>query len=239
MAITFTIDGVEVQGEAGETILQAADRAGIYIPRLCAHEKLEPHGSCRLCVVLVNGRPLPACIQPVNDGAVVENQTPQLHSMRRQVLEMLFVEGNHYCMFCERSGSCELQAMGYRLGMMNPRYPFLYPDRPVDASHPEVVLDHNRCILCARCVRASPRLDHKRVYDFVQRGLEKRVAVNAAEGLGGTDTARDDQAVALCPVGALMRKRVGFPVPIGQRPFDHQPIGAEIEARARGKGEAR
>src|SRR5512136_2914881 len=98
--VTFTIDGVEVRGEPGQTIMQAADQAGIYIPRLCAHEKLKPHGSCRVCVVLVNGRPQPACIQPIAQGAVVENDTAQMNSMRRQVVEMLFVEGNHYCMFC-------------------------------------------------------------------------------------------------------------------------------------------
>src|SRR5512133_3804292 len=115
MAISFSIDGIQIQGEPGATILMAAERAGMYIPRLCAHQKLEPHGSCRVCMVMVNGRPLPACIQPVSEGAVVENQTAELTSMRRQIIEMLFVEGNHYCMFCERSGSCELQAMGYRL----------------------------------------------------------------------------------------------------------------------------
>jgi [NiFe] hydrogenase diaphorase moiety small subunit len=235
MAISFSIDGIEIQGEPGETILTAAERAGIYIPRLCAHEKLEPHGSCRVCMVMVNGRPQPACIQPISEGAVVENQTPELHSMRKQIIEMLFVEGNHYCMFCERSGNCELQAVAYGLGMTNPRYPFFYPARPVDATHPEVVLDHNRCILCARCVRGSVQLDGKRVYDFAKRGLDKHVAVNSPDGLVGTETARDDQAVALCPVGALMRKRVGFPVPIGQRPFDHQPIGSEIEARRQGE----
>jgi [NiFe] hydrogenase diaphorase moiety small subunit len=229
--VKFSIDGVEVEGESGQTILQAADRAGLYIPRLCAHEKLSPHGSCRVCTVLVNGRPQPACIQPIAPGAVVENDTDQLRNMRRQIIEMLFVEGNHYCMFCEKSGSCELQAMGYRLGMLNPAYPFFYPARPVDATHPDLMIDHNRCILCARCVRASQELDHKHVYDFEGRSFHKHVAVNSRDGLGGTNAAATDQASTLCPVGALMRKRVGYAVPYGQRPFDKKPIGSDIEAR--------
>jgi [NiFe] hydrogenase diaphorase moiety small subunit len=229
--VEFTIDGTEVRARRGQTILEAADQAGIYIPRLCAHRKLQPFGSCRVCVVLVNGRPQPACIQPVAQGAVVENDTERLTSLRRQIVEMLFVEGNHYCMFCERSGSCELQALGYRLGMLNPRYPFFYPARPVDATHPDIMLEHNRCILCGRCVRASTELDGKHVFDFVGRGLHKIVAKNSRDGLGGTNAAADDEATSVCPVGALMRKRVGYAVPIGNRPYDHEPIGSEIEAR--------
>lgn len=229
--VEFTIDGVEVRAEPGQTILQAADEAGIYIPRLCAHPKLHPHGSCRVCVVMVNGRPQPACIQPAVQGAVVQNATEQLTSMRRQIVEMLFVEGNHYCMFCERSGNCELQALGYRLGMLNPRYPFFYPARPVDATHPDIVLDHNRCIVCGRCVRASVELDGKHVYGFAGRGMHKYVAKNSPVGLGGTNADGDDQATSICPVGALMKKRVGYAVPIGRRLYDHQPIGSDIESR--------
>jgi [NiFe] hydrogenase diaphorase moiety small subunit len=144
---------------------------------------------------------------------------------------MLFIEGNHYCMFCERSGSCELQALGYRLGMLNPRYPFFYPARPVDATHPDIVLEHSRCILCGRCVRASQELDGKHVFDFAGRGLHRHIAKSSRTGLGGTSAGADDQAIGVCPVGALMKKRVGYAVPIGRRPYDHEPIGSEIEAR--------
>jgi [NiFe] hydrogenase diaphorase moiety small subunit len=229
--VRFTIDGVGVEGQSGQTILQAAALAGIYIPHLCAKKELTPHGSCRVCLVLVNGRPQPACIQPVAEGAVVENETEQLAAVRRQIIEMLFVEGNHYCMFCEKSGNCELQAMGYRLGMLAPRYPYLFPDRPVDASHPDLILDHNRCILCARCGRAAEELDKKQVFGFVGRSSHKRLAVDAKDGLGGTRAAKSDQASLACPVGALMKKRVGFVVPVGERLYDKKPIGSDIEAR--------
>jgi [NiFe] hydrogenase diaphorase moiety small subunit len=228
--VTFTIDGVEVTAEPGQTILQAAALAGVYIPHLCAMKGISPHGSCRVCLVNVNGRPQAACIQPAVPGAVVENDTEQLQAIRKQLVEMLFVEGNHFCMFCEKSGNCELQALAYRLGIMAPRYPYLFPKREVDASHPDVIIDHNRCILCARCQRSSLELDQKAVYGFVGRGEHKRMTVSSKTGLGGTDASAADEAVAACPVGALMKKRVGYAKPVGQRLYDNQPIGSDIEA---------
>jgi [NiFe] hydrogenase diaphorase moiety small subunit len=229
--VKFTIDGVEVTGQAGQTILQAASQAGIYIPRLCAQKDLTPHGSCRVCTVMVNGRPQAACIQPVAEGAVVENETSELKELRKNLVEMLFVEGNHYCMFCEKSGNCELQAMAYRLGILAPRHPYFFPNRAVDGTHPDIFIDHNRCILCGRCVRASKELDHKNVFQFVGRGAHKRIAVNSSNGLGKTEAAVTDRMVAICPVGAIIKKRVGYAVPIGQRLYDKQPIGSDIEAR--------
>jgi len=229
--ITFTIDGVEVRGCKGQTIMEAADEAGIYIPRLCAHEELAAHGSCRVCTVMVNGRPQAACTQTVAPDMIVENDTENVREVRRGIIEMLFVEGNHFCMFCEKSGNCELQALAYRFGITAPRYPFLFPKRDIDFTHPDLFIDHNRCVLCGRCVRASKDLDGKNVFQFVGRGAEKRVGINAEADLGDTDVEAADQAVAVCPVGALLKKRVGFAVPVGQRQYDHQPIGSEIESK--------
>jgi len=223
--VTFTIDEHEVSGRAGQPILKAAAAAGVYIPRLCAYKNLVPHGSCRVCSVRVNGRIQAACVQTISDGMVVENDTAEIREFRTAILDMLFVEGNHYCMFCEKSGLCELQALAYRFGITVPQYPYLNPDRPVDLSHPDVYLDHNRCILCGRCVRVSQELDHKNVFQFVDRGYRKRLQVNG-EALAATGLAVTDEVTASCPTGALMRKRVGYAVPIGQRPFDAQPIGA-------------
>ena len=231
--IHFTIDGVEVTGKPGQTILKAADEAGVYIPRLCNKDGLEPFGSCRVCTVLANGRPQSACTQPIAEGMVVENNTEEMLKLRSDLIEMLFVEGNHFCMFCEKSGNCELQAMAYRFGITAPKYPYMFPaDRDVDASHPDVMIDRNRCILCARCVRASRDLDGKHVFDFVGRGPHKRVAVNAEARLADTGMDVADKAADICPVGAIVKKRVGFAVPVGERKYDHDPIGSEIEARA-------
>jgi len=233
--ITFTIDGVEVQAQPGQTILAAADEAGAYIPRLCHLKGLPPHASCRLCTVMVNGRPMTACTQPAAEGMVVENDTAKLHHLRKSLLEMLFVEGNHFCMFCEKSGNCELQAQAYRHGITAPRYPYLWPKREVDASHQDIYIDHNRCIVCARCVRASRDLDGKNVFEFVGRGKDKKVAVNAKARLADTNVDVADEAINVCPVGALLRKHVGYAIPIGKRLYDQQPIGSEIEARQAAK----
>ncbi len=229
--VTFMIDGVEIQGCPGQTIMEAADEAGIYIPRLCSRNGLAPYGACRVCTVIANGRPQAACTQPIMPGMVVENDTEEILRLRRDLIEMLFVEGNHFCMFCEKSGNCELQALAYRFGITAPKHPYLFPKRDLDASHPDILIDHDRCILCARCIRASRDLDGKNVFQFVGRGPHRKVAVNAEANLRDTDIDVTDEAVSVCPVGAILKKRVGYAVPIGRRDYDHKPIGSDIEAR--------
>ncbi len=231
-SIALTVDGRTIEALPGQTILEAADAAGIYIPRLCWMKGLLPSGSCRICTVRVHGRPQAACTQPVAPGMVIENDTTELRDLRRDLIEMLFVEGNHFCMVCTKSGNCELQALAYRFGMTAPRYPLAYPRRERDASHTGIVLDRDRCILCARCARASRELDDKTVFGFLGRGPEKRLAVNATGGLGQTDAATADRAVAACPTGALMAKAAGFAQPVGRRLFDRSPIGSAVEPPA-------
>lgn len=232
--ISLTIDGVEVEGQEGQTILEAAEDAGIYIPRLCHCKNLKPHGSCRVCSVKVNGRIVTACTQPIAENMQVENETEEIDQYRTDLVEMLFVEGNHFCMFCEKSGNCELQATAYRLGITAPKYPYLFPKREPDASHPDIFLDHDRCILCGRCVAASRDLDGKCVFEFVGRGIHKRLAVNAEARLADTDLDVTDQSVDACPVGAILKKRVGFVTPVGKRAYDHEPIGSDVEAAGKG-----
>jgi [NiFe] hydrogenase diaphorase moiety small subunit len=230
--ITLTIDGKEIKAKAGQTIMEAAEDNGVYIPRLCYSKGLVSHGSCRVCTVMVNGRPQAACTQPVAEGAVVESETEEVQAIRKNIVEMLFVEGNHFCPFCEKSGNCELQALAYRMGMTSPKYPFLWPERSIDASHPEIFIDRNRCVLCGRCVRASKDQDGKNVFQFVGRGADKRVAVNAEANLAETDLSCDDKAVSVCPVGAIIVKRKGYATPVGQRTYDKNPIGSDIESKA-------
>ena len=227
--IKFMIDGVEVEADKGQTILQASEAAGIYIPRLCSYKGLIPHGSCRVCTVLVNGRPQSACTQPVAPGIIVENECDKIKNTRKRIIEMLFVEGNHFCMFCEKSGNCELQALAYRFGIFAPTLPYLFPKREVDASHPDIFIDRNRCVLCARCVRASRDVDGKNVFQFVGRGLDKKIAVNSSVDLSDTNMDVADKAADVCPVGSIIKKRVGYKIPIGKRLYDHTPIGSDIE----------
>ena len=171
---------------------------------------------------------------PVGEGMVVENDTADLRDLRSNLVEMLFVEGNHFCMFCEKSGNCELQAMGYRLGILSSRHPYLFPKRRVDASHPDVLLDFNRCILCGRCMRASQELDGKHVFQFISRGHQKHIGINAKDGVGTSNLSVTDKAVEACPVGCIVKKRVGFAVPVGERLYDKKPIGSDIESRPAG-----
>ena len=227
--IVFILDGEVIQGKAGQTVLEAAEESGKYIPRLCAHKDLIPYGGCRVCTVKVNGRPQAACTQPIADGINVESETEEINRLRAEIIEMLFVEGNHFCMYCEKSGDCELQALAYRFGITAPKYPYQFPQREIDASHPDILLDRNRCILCSRCVRASRDIDGKNVFQFVGRGSDRKIAVNAEARLADTDIDHTDKAVDVCPVGAILRKRVGYSVPVGQRAYDKEPIGTDVE----------
>ena len=229
--VRFLIDGKELQASGGQSVLRAAEEAGVYIPRLCDKEGLSPVGACRVCTVRVNGRPTAACTQPVADGMVIENDTPEIREWRKQIIEMLFVEGNHFCMFCEKSGNCELQAIAYRLGVAAPRFAYQWPHRDVDASHPDIVIDRNRCILCARCERTSRDIDGKHVFGFVGRGIHKRLAVNAHARLVDTDLSVVDKAVDACPVGAILRRGGAYATPVGARSFDAHPIGSDVEHR--------
>ena len=225
---TFVLDGRDVPFRPGQTVLQAALAAGRYIPHLCYHPEFTPHGSCKVCTARVNGRTVAACTTPAEAAIEVESDTEELNELRRTLVQMLFAEGNHFCPSCEKSGNCVLQALGYDLGVMTAGFRHLFPDRPVDASHPQIWLDFNRCVLCELCVRASRDVDAKHVFALGGRGLGKHLIVNAESGrLADTDIAVGDKAVQVCPVGAILRKRVGFAVPIGQRRYDHRPISAQ------------
>jgi len=232
--IKLTIDGVEITARKGQQIIEAAEENGIYIPRLCFMKGLTPAGACRVCTVMVNGRPQASCTQPAADGMVVLNDTPELGEWRKSVVEMLFSEGNHFCMFCELSGNCELQATAYRLGIASSRHAYQFPQRRVEASHPDLYLDGNRCILCGRCARAAQELDGKTVFGFLGRGHHTRLSFNA-DSLGTTELKALDKAASACPVGCILRKRVGFAKPIGARLYDHHPIGAEVDAKRAAK----
>lgn len=228
---TFFLDDREIPFEEGQTILEAAMGAGHYIPHLCWRPELEPHSSCRLCTVNISGRPFASCTQPALKGQQVECDTQELRALRRAVTQMLFVEGNHYCPSCERSGSCKLQATAYFLGMQDSHFPHQFPIRERDASHPGVNLDRDRCIRCEICVRASRALDGKNVFAIHGRGIQSTLAVNSSSGfLKDSELASDDAAVRLCPTGALTVKGVGFALPIGSRTYDHEPISA-VELR--------
>ena len=227
---SFSLDGEDLPFNPGETILQAATRAGRYIPHLCWHPDFAAHGSCRVCSVKVNGRAGAACTVHAAAGLDVQSNTDELNAHRKTLLQMLFVEGNHFCPSCEKSGHCLLQATAYQMGMEGPHFEEFYPDRPVDASHPDILLDFNRCILCELCVKASRDVDGKNVFAIGGHGIATHLLVNSESGrLADTAMALTDRAADICPVGVILPKRRGFVIPIGQRRFDARPVSEQIE----------
>lgn len=226
----FTLDGQVVEFEDGQSIMQAATSAGIYIPHLCFHEDFSAHGSCRVCIVKVNGRYLSACTIPAKQDMVVLNIDDDVQVYRRQILEMLFVEGNHLCPSCEKSGECTLQSVAIFCGMLSPQLDFQYPKRTVDASHQDILLDYNRCINCELCVRASREVDHKAVFSMQGRGIDCHLMINSPSSLlADSDLNVGDRAASVCPVGAILVKKRGFEKPIGAREFDIHPLWAKRE----------
>ena len=227
---TFIIDGTPIPFEPDQTVLQAALKAGVFIPHLCYYPGLRPNGNCKLCTVVINGRHASACTTQARAGIEVENNTPALNDKRRLLLQMLFVEGNHFCPGCEKSGNCQLQALAYDLEMMTPHFNHFFPSRKVDTSHPEAFLDMNRCINCGLCVQASCEVDKKNIFAISGRGMAARIVINTPSGkLGDSNFSMSDKAASVCPVGAILPKRGNFAVPIGQRIYDSLPISSQTE----------
>lgn len=225
MTGTFNLDGRNIPFEDGQTIIEAAAAAGVYIPHLCHKPGYTPHGSCKLCTVKVNGRNCSACTFPAVDGQAVISQNKELEQDRRRITQMLFVEGNHFCPSCEKTGNCNLQGLAYHLNMLDNHFPHFFAHRDVDASHPEVMLDRNRCIFCNLCVRASKEKDGKDVFAIAGRGINKQLVVNSPSGqLKDSEIDVNDCAAHICPTGAILIKRTGYQVPIGQRIYDHKQI---------------
>ena len=221
MTAAFYLDGLPITFSPGQSILQAAQASGQYIPHLCYHPKVGVHGSCRVCMVRVEGRMQAACSSPAVAGQQVENNTAELCNLRRQIIDMLFIEGNHICPACAHSGNCQLQAVAYHCGLLASEFMHLFPQRSIDASHPALILDHNRCILCDRCGRASQQLDGKQTLLLQGRGLNTHLQPDSKSAtLGDTPISIQDAAAHICPTGALLPKRQAYSIPIGSRRFD-------------------
>lgn len=207
MTIKLTINDKEIEVPVGTTVLQAAEQAGINIPTLCDHPHLTPYGGCRLCVVEVEGvRTLqPSCTLPASQGMVVRTDTPKTREAREFVLTLLFSERNHFCMYCQMSGGdCELQNAAYGENMTHwPLQPNWQP-YPVDASHNYFVLDHNRCILCRRCVRACGELVGNFTLGVQERGAASILVADLDVPMGESTCVSCGTCLQVCPTGAII-----------------------------------
>jgi [NiFe] hydrogenase diaphorase moiety small subunit len=233
--IKINIDGQDIMAREGQSVVEAAREAGIYVPTLCDFKSLKPAGTCRVCSVKVNGKIQSGCTTEVSYGMKVENESPELVDLRRGLIEMLFVEGNHMCPSCEKSGNCELQAMAYRYRMTVPRFPFSFPHRKIEAQLPHLLLEHNRCIQCLRCVRGVKAKDGHDIFGFIRRGHNIRITVDTTDPESLSESTAQ-KAMDICPVGALIKKGTAFRVPIGERKYDKNEIGSDIEGQGHTHG---
>ncbi len=227
--VRFMLDGKTCLAEEGAQLVAAAKECGVYIPTLCNYPGIPPKGSCRICTVMVNGHPQTACTTKVVEDMEVQTRTPELEAFRKSVVEILFAEGNHLCPSCERSGNCELQALAYRYRVTVSSFPYLFPKRDVEAWHPKLVKDHNRCIQCKRCIRGIHNAQGQAIFAFGKRG--DKVVINIdRETSKDVDDELAQRAMDICPVGAILRKGKGYDVPIGRRKYDRDPIGSDVQA---------
>jgi len=207
--VTLRIDDRDVAVSSGTTLLAAIRSEGLSVPTLCDLEGVSAVAACRLCLVALEGteKLQAACVTSVQEGMRVKTNTPQLEEIRRSVIEMLFTEGNHVCAICVANGDCELQDLAVQVGMDHSRLPYRFPKRSVDLSHARFGLDHNRCILCTRCVRVCDEVEGAHVWDVGWRGEQCQIISGLAEPWGEVQACTDcGKCVEVCPTGALFHK---------------------------------
>lgn len=206
---TLVIDGKHVAASEHQTILDAARENGIDIPTLCNFTGLEPIGACRLCLVEVKGnnKLLPACTTQAQEGMEITANSPQLLEYRRLIVELLLTERNHTCAVCVSAGHCELQAMAQKLGVNHVTLPYLHLKCKIDGSHRRFIVDHNRCVLCSRCMRVCEQIEGAHTWDITGRGINSRMITDMGEPWGNSESCTGcGKCVSVCPVGALVEK---------------------------------
>jgi len=232
--LTLVIEGQDVAGPAGRTILQVANENGVAIPTLCHLEGLSDVGACRLCMVEVEGQRklLPACVTTIEEGMQVTVNSDRLTAYRRRIVELLFTERNHVCSVCVADRNCELQDLSVEFGVTHFDLPQLHPKATVDATHERFGIDHNRCILCTRCVRVCDEVEGAHTWDVMGRGTEARIITDLGTPWGQSATCTScGKCVQVCPTGALFEK--GRSVGEARRRRPYLPYLVAREGRAR------
>lgn len=210
--ITLTINGKQVKGREGDTVLEVCEANNIYVPTLCHLKGIADVGACRMCMVDIERerRPVPACTYPARDGLVVQTHNEKLEKYRRLILELMFTERNHLCAQCVASGDCELQNLAYEYQMDNVRYPYSWPALPLDSVNDYLVIDHNRCILCGRCIRTCDEIVGVHTLDFGHRGWKDMVVADLNQPLGASSCISCGACFQVCPTGAIFSKNSAY-----------------------------
>jgi len=211
--VKIEIDGLSAIVKAGTSILRAARESGVDIPKLCSTDSLKPFGSCRMCLVEVEGRSgYPAsCTTPIEDGMKIRTQTDALSKLRRNVMELYISDHPLDCLTCSANGDCELQDMAGAVGLRDVRYGFdgeNHLDAPVDASNPYFQFDASKCIVCSRCVRACDEVQGTFALTIQGRGFESRVSAGISEDFLDSECVSCGACVQACPTATLMEKSI-------------------------------
>lgn len=209
--VNIKINGQPTQVEEGKTVLEVLKEIGIDVPVLCYHPKLTSIGACRMCVVETRPGVLQAsCTLPVSEGMEIQTDTETVKKARKFVLNLIFSERNHYCMYCEMSSNCELQDLGYSMGLDHFELPTYTTKFPVDTSHEYILIDHNRCVLCRRCIRACSEIAGHNVLGISQRGIDSMLTADLNVPLGESSCVSCGLCVQVCPTGALTDKKSAY-----------------------------
>ena len=226
--VTITIDGKKIEAEAGKNLVEVASENNVFIPSLCYFpEHEQPTGVCRVCTCSVDGNTKIACTQKVKEGMEIEVDRPDLNNARKAIVEMMFSEGNHFCPSCEKSGNCDLQHMAYEMRVSTSRFPHLFKDRLVDFTPKRMIIEHNRCIKCMRCVEEVKTDEGKPVFSYCNRGNETILGVDYEEEAKLSE-AQAMRAMELCPTGAILIRGKSLGTTFGDRKFDEHFVNKEI-----------
>jgi iron-only hydrogenase group A len=203
--VMIEVNGKPMEAEQGELMIDALRRAGVNVPTLCHLEGLFPSGACRMCSVEVDGRPnlIPSCANTVAEGMKVKTHSKRAVQARKTIIELLLAEHPDDCLYCVRSGHCQLQTLANELGVRQRRYQGQKNQHNLDISSPSIVRDPDKCILCGRCVRVCEEVQGVSAIDFVGRGSHTEVGTPFNEGLNISSCINCGQCIMVCPTGAL------------------------------------
>jgi len=239
--VSVDIDGVTVTVPAGTSVMRAAAEAGMPVPKLCATDSLEPFGSCRLCLVEIDGKKgTPAsCTTPVEPGMVVHTQTPRVERLRRNIMELYISDHPLDCLTCPANGDCELQDMAGVVGLREVRYGFAgenHLDAPTDSSNPYFDFDESKCIACSRCVRACDEIQGTLALTIVGRGFDSKVSAGGTNFMD-SECVSCGACVQACPTATLSEKSVielGIPTRSVLTTCAYCGVGCSFKAELRG-----